>query len=717
MITPLSNKSFLANVLVLAFGAATLICKPVALAETLKPEIRFRPAAVKPGEAVKISVVGAKESRFYLQSDDLENLPLNTIHDDRDGALVLQSPGWTSHGPNEHTKVFHGDTFLNSPEAGASLEIPFTGEFFRIFGFKAPNRGIVEVYLDGQLLEAVDTYAAKEQPGGLLYEKYGLPNGPHVVRLVVSGRKSEQSEGTAVSFDAMESGVGVTELEVHPKREGLFEIRARSVVGIEETSRVLPVGGGQSGAGVEFSSENPMLQRVFDAVTLANLKNEERMPDGRRVLVEGDIWRGGLWLETQPMGGTMYGKFDLEIARNNMEVVIDGQLENGKLPSLSLLDGNLWNGSIGFNSVAQYGLDLYYLLNKDSAFLDKLENALTRYDEYLWAHRDRRNQNGLLEAYGTTDTGEDGQDNNRVPLSRDPDGRFVDSVSVTADSYANRAVLAKIAEIKGDESKRQKWQALADELQQRAKKAFWVPERKAAFDLDPSGEILPALNQLNIRTMTQGMFTQEMAEDFVRSHLMNPEEFFTPYPIPSTAINDPTFHNVEDASEYATWSGPSMGLTLQRSVKALENYGFYVEIGKIGERLLNRIGREPVKFPVQFNPLTGEAVARHRTVWADGPGDNGVPFQDVRSVCSPRCDRVERIPGERPRIQADLARQGVSSCEPGRKSQRVCQRSKDVRRSRRFAGGDRLRRKCKKDRRDRARKCGRDSSSRKDEGA
>jgi hypothetical protein len=306
----------------------------------------------------------------------------------------------------------------------------------------------------------------------------------------------------------------------------------------------------------------------------------------------------------------MYGKFDLEIARNNLEVVINGQLANGQLPHLTHLNGEQWNGAIGFNAVAHYGLDAYYLFKKDPVFLDKLETALTRYDAYLWNGRDR-NGNGVLEAYGTTDTGEDGQTGNRYDLPRDNDGkRFVDSVSVMADSYANREVLARIAAIRGDEAKRVEWQGKADALRKKSREYFWVEQRKAAFDRDSKGEILPTLNQLNIRAMTQGLFSQEMADDFVKYHLMNPQEFFTPYPIPSTAINDPKFHNVEKATEYSTWSGPSMGLTLQRSVRALEYYGHYVEIGLIGQKLLERIGREPVNFPVQFNPITGDAVAR-----------------------------------------------------------------------------------------------------------
>lgn len=43
--------------------------------------------------------------------------------------------------------------------------------------------------------------------------------------------------------------------------------------------------------------------------------------------------------------------------------------------------------AVAFNAVAQYGLDFYYQLNQDAAFLDKLEKALTRYEAFLWEDR------------------------------------------------------------------------------------------------------------------------------------------------------------------------------------------------------------------------------------------------------------------------------------------------------------------------------------------
>lgn len=371
----------------------------------------------------------------------------------------------------------------------------------------------------------------------------------------------------------------------------------------------------QSSSGFTIESSEPGLQRVFDAAVLANRRNLARHHDGREVLIEGDIWRG-LWLETQPMGGAMFGRFQPRIARNNFEIILEGQRADGLLPHLTHLDGNRWYGTgipgceaIGFNAVAAYGIDVYYLLDRDKIFLDRLAKALETYDAYLWANRDK-NGNGLLEAYGSTDTGEDGQAGHRYHLGRDPDGkRFVESVSVMADSHANRLALAQIAAIRAEPGLATRWETAASELRQRAEKGFWDEERGAAFDLDETGKPLPTLNQLNLRAMAQGLFSPAMARTFTRRHLMNPEAFFTPYPIPSTAIHDPGFENVENSREYASWTGPSMGLTLQRAVRALESYGLYAEVGLIGERLLRRIAREPVVFPVQFDPLTGEAVS------------------------------------------------------------------------------------------------------------
>ena len=74
--------------------------------------------------------------------------------------------------------------------------------------------------------------------------------------------------------------------------------------------------------------------------------------------------------------------------------------------------------------------------------------------------------------------------------------------------------------------------------------------------------------------MWYGIFTQEMADAFIKHHLLNPDEFWTPVPLVSIAANEPLFQNAPGNN----WSGQPQGLTYQRAIGALENYGHYAEV-------------------------------------------------------------------------------------------------------------------------------------------
>jgi hypothetical protein len=100
-----------------------------------------------------------------------------------------------------------------------------------------------------------------------------------------------------------------------------------------------------------------------------------------------------------------------------------------------------------------------------------------------------------------------------------------------------------------------------------------------------------------------GSFDQQMTDDFIKYHLLNPEEFWTPVPLPSVAANDPLFQNKKENN----WSGQPQGLTFQRSIRALENYGYYAELTLIGEKFLQTIGKTN-RFTQQFDPFTAEVV-------------------------------------------------------------------------------------------------------------
>lgn len=86
----------------------------------------------------------------------------------------------------------------NTPQDELSLD--FTGNNLEIYGSKGPDCGKIAIYLDGQLMGLIDTYAQQAQSSALLY-KTQLSDQAHTLRLVVTGEKNLASTGTRVAVD------------------------------------------------------------------------------------------------------------------------------------------------------------------------------------------------------------------------------------------------------------------------------------------------------------------------------------------------------------------------------------------------------------------------------------------------------------------------------------------------------------------------------------
>jgi hypothetical protein len=362
---------------------------------------------------------------------------------------------------------------------------------------------------------------------------------------------------------------------------------------------------------VEFKTADVFLRELYDAAVAAEKGNEKEF-NGRTVLIEGGGY-DAIWLETQPMGGEMYAKRNMTAAMNNVLFFMDYQLPNGRYPGVI----RCGNGTMdprythiqGF-CFPCHALNLYYWNKKrDQGYLRRLYRSLEAWDNYLWQYRDS-DGDGCLEAWCVWDTGED--NSNRFagtslnvggwPGEKPPqDAVFpVESMDMMSYSYDARKTLAKIAALIGN-GQEQSWNDKAKAVQDKIRSYLWDDKRGACFDRDNQNKFMPALQHNNLRAMYYGSFTQEMAGRFVKEHLLNPEEFFTFMPLPSIAVNNPVFRNISEND----WSGQSEGLTYQRAIRALENYGYFSEITLFGEKLLNTVGKRNT-FPQQFDPFTGE---------------------------------------------------------------------------------------------------------------
>jgi len=388
---------------------------------------------------------------------------------------------------------------------------------------------------------------------------------------------------------------------------------------------------GKSVEPVYFKTSDSLLQKLYDSAVEKARWNIAQF--GKyKVLVEGAGYNN-VWLETQPMGGYMYGKRDPEIARNNIGIFIDYQRQDGRFPGMITCK----NGSL----LAHYGwfqglflaapaFETWFLLNKDKTFIDKVYRSLQKFDDYLWRTRDS-NGDGCLELWCLCDTGEDAcirlgkipvwwpfdyppiwDSIEAIPKNRRDevtDGIFQDSIKayllpvesmdIMSYSYSCRDILARISKEIGNGQEKY-WRGKANAVRKALKNHLWDSGKHACYDRDNAGHTIDVLIHNNLRCMYFGSFDQQMADAFIRYHLMNRKEFWTPFPLPSIDASDKMFRNESGNN----WSGQPEGLTYQRSISALENYGHFAELTLIGKKFLNNLEKYD-KFTQQYDPFTG----------------------------------------------------------------------------------------------------------------
>jgi hypothetical protein len=84
---------------------------------------------------------------------------------------------------------------------------------------------------------------------------------------------------------------------------------------------------------VKLETSNDFLKRLFDIAEEKATKNIRPFGDCN-VLVEGSMLYPNVWIETQPMGGEMYAKRNIEVALNNQTIFMDNQREDGRFPGM-----------------------------------------------------------------------------------------------------------------------------------------------------------------------------------------------------------------------------------------------------------------------------------------------------------------------------------------------------------------------------------------------
>lgn len=307
---------------------------------------------------------------------------------------------------------------------------------------------------------------------------------------------------------------------------------------------------------------------------------------------------------TEIMSAETLARYDIETALECVRAFLATLREDGRMAGeiVKKQDGIFCDYSrlSGF-CIAEEALSLFYMSKKkELTYLGRVYDALKRFDGYLWNTHDC-NRNGFLELFSEKELAYGVDPERYTPVKKNEDGEVseispfpVETGLFNAFAYRLKRTLGQIAEhLKNGEA--EKYSIEADRLFEEFKKRFWSEESAACYDRDYRGEPISYLGMENLFMMYYGAFDKDMAESFVNKHLINPDEFFTKFPLPEIP---------------ADLGGMVWGATYRKMIKALERYGFNRELAAIGEMVLGGLCEMPA-FTELYDPGTCEPIKKN----------------------------------------------------------------------------------------------------------
>ena len=395
--------------------------------------------------------------------------------------------------------------------------------------------------------------------------------------------------------------------------------------------RVLAVGRGRGSVEASpqhtFLSDDARLMRVYEAalVMLAGNIVEFPMHPHHPVLVEGSVYHG-VWMECAPQEGEVWDAVGpaaaRDAARNNHLIFFALQKEDGQLPYSVKSTGA---GFSQIQMVVPVAATAWELARRwgDSELLEKAYSACGQWDAWLRQYRNTRGT-GLCEGFCTYDTGQDNSPRWKGIPNACPDRdarkcpqapglpRLCPDLSATV--YGGRVALAAMAKALGKSTEADRWTEDAETLRRLILDKLYDPHDGAFYDLDADNRFVRIRSSTILSVLGEHVPGADVFEAVWSRQVHNPHAFWSPYPFPSVALDDPQFVRPIPRN---SWGGATQALTALRAPRWMEHYAKPAQLGTLmiqwttavrraSDQLFHRKEDLTQAFRQQFDPLNGD---------------------------------------------------------------------------------------------------------------
>ena len=326
----------------------------------------------------------------------------------------------------------------------------------------------------------------------------------------------------------------------------------------------------------------------------------------REAMTPSKIHYVGVWQWDAYFHALAYRHVEMNLAKDQLRIVLDHQRPDGLIPDAIHDEGTVTRLTFPVEAdvtkppLVAWSAWKLYEHDHDIEFLNEIYEPIVRWNEWWFEHNDV-DGNGLCEYQHPFSSGLDDS-----PLW--DDGMPVESPDLNTYLCLQQEALGKIAREIGETQDVEMWEERAEAMAARMVRWMW-DEKTGLF----WPKRAPVSVRVNVRTpfslfpLITGRLPYPITQSLV-DHLTNEKEFWSRYPLPTVALNDPKYEPL------TMWRGPTWVNVNYLLIEGLQRTGFVSLARELRSRTLDLINLHDDIYEY-YQPQTGEVPSAAASIF------------------------------------------------------------------------------------------------------
>lgn len=305
----------------------------------------------------------------------------------------------------------------------------------------------------------------------------------------------------------------------------------------------------------------------------------------------------GVWQWDAFFHALAYRHIDMQLAKDQIRIVLDHQREDGMIPDAIHDEGTVTRLTFPIEAdvtkppLLAWAAWKLYQTDGDREFIDEIYEPVVKWNNW-WFSQNDTDQNGLCEYQHPYSSGLDDS-----PLW--DDGMPVEAPDLNTYLCLQQEALGHMAHVIGLEAEAAMWAERAEAQATRMLEKMWDPEAGLFWAYRP-----PERVRVNVRTpfnlfpLMTGRLPLAVSDRLV-AHLTDERQFWPLYPLPTVALDDPKYNSL------IMWRGPTWVNVNYLMIEGLERAGYPTVARELRQRTLEMMLGDKDFFEF-YEPETGE---------------------------------------------------------------------------------------------------------------